>query len=163
MITNILQYYQASLIKIMEDYMQEIPFSVPISGVIKFDDGSITITINRAETMVSFQPLLQKQKRILLEKGRTLFDIVLETAQELVRRTNENRFSAAQLYGVARERYPELKRNSWVSHVVASAPSHSSYRHFGARRDFFRYLGNGSYILKDEYLKTPGLKKNKSI
>jgi hypothetical protein len=137
--------------------MQEIPFSLPVSGVIKVDEGSITITINRAETVLSFQ-LPQKQERISLGKGRTLFDVILETALEEIRRTKENRFSAAQLYGVALERYPELKRNSWVSHVIASAPNHTSHRHFGTKRDFFRYLGDGSYRLKDQYLKTAALK-----
>lgn len=131
--------------------MQEIPFSVPIMGVIRIREGSITITINRAETIISFEPP-QKQERISLEKGRTVFDIVLETAQEVVRRTKKNRFSAAQLYGVALERYPELKRNSWVSHVVASAPNHTSHQHFGTKRDYFRYFGNGSYSLNLKYM-----------
>jgi hypothetical protein len=135
--------------------MQEIPFSIPISGVVRIDEGSITITINRAETAISFEPAFQKHKRISLEKGRNLFDIVLETAQELVRMTKKNRFSAAQLYGLALERYPTLKRNSWVSHVVASAPNHTSYKHYGTKKDFLRYLGNGTYNLKDMYLGKP--------
>ena len=132
--------------------MQEIPFSIPISGVVRIDEGSITITINRAETIISFEPTPVKKERISLEKGRTLFDVVLETANELVSRTNENRFSAAQLYGVALERYPALKRNSWGAHVVASAENHPSQRYYGSKRDYFRYLGDGIYSLKDMYL-----------
>lgn len=131
--------------------MQEIPFSIPISGVVRIDDsGSITVTVNRAETNVRFEPY-QKPERISLEKGRNLFDIVLETAQELVSRTDENRFSAAQLYAVALERYPTLKRNSWGSHVIASATNHSSQKFYGSKRDYFRYLGDGTYSLKEEY------------
>jgi hypothetical protein len=138
--------------------MQEIPFSVPIFGVVRIDEGSITITINRSETAISFEPQ-QKQERISLEKGRTLFDIVLETAQELVKRTNENRFTAAQLYRVALERTPTLKRNSWGAHVIASGVSHPSQRYYGSRRDYFRYLGDGTYSLKDTYLGKPNMKK----
>jgi hypothetical protein len=134
--------------------MQEIPFSLPVSGVIRIEEGSITVTINKTETIVNFQPP-KKPERISLGKGRTVFDIVLETALQEIRRTKENRFSAAQLYGVALERYPELKRNSWVGHVIASAPNHSSHQHFGAKRDYFRYLGNGTYSLKDTYLDKP--------
>jgi len=137
--------------------MQEIPFSIPVSGVVRIDEGSITITINRAETTINFEPP-KKEKRISLEKGRTLFDIVLETAQELVRRTKENRFSAVQLYGVAMERYPTLKRNSWTSHVIASAPNHTSHKHYGSRRDYFRYLGDGAYSLNSKYTKVDDLK-----
>jgi hypothetical protein len=138
--------------------MQEIPFTVPVSGVVRIDEGSITITINRAETTVSFEPH-EKQERISLEKGRTLFDILLETAKELVRRTKENRFSAAKLYGVALERYPTLKRNSWGSHVIASAANHPSQRYYGSKRDYFRYLGDGTYRLKDMYLEKPNIKE----
>jgi hypothetical protein len=132
--------------------MQEIPFSVPISGMVRIDEGSVTVTINRAETTVSFEPIPVKQERISLEKGRTLFDIVLETAQELVSRTNENRFSAAHLYAVALERYPTLKRNSWGSHIIASAGNHPSQKFYGSKRDYFRYLRDGIYSLKVEYL-----------
>jgi hypothetical protein len=81
-----------------------------------------------------------------------LFDIVLETAQELVRRTPANKFSAAQLYGAALGRYPTLKRNSWGSHIIASAANHPSQRYYGSKRDYFRYLGDGTYSLKDTYL-----------
>lgn len=132
--------------------MQEITFSIPVSGVIRIDEGSVTITVNRAETTVSFEPLPVRRKRISLEKGRTLFDIVLETAQDLVNRTNENRFTAANLYAVALERYPNLKRNSWGSHIIASADNHSSQKFYGSKRDYFRYLGDGKYSLKDKYL-----------
>jgi len=138
--------------------MQEIPFSIPITGVIKVEEGSITITVNKVDTLISFRSP-EKQERISLGKGRTIFDVILETALEEIRRTKENRFSAAQLYGLALERYPELKRNSWVGHIIASAPNHSSYQHFGAKRDFFRYLGNGTYSLKNEYLKTTTQKR----
>jgi hypothetical protein len=131
--------------------MQEIPFSLPVSGIIKVEESSITIIINKSETVISFHPS-QKQERISLEKGRTVFDIVLETAQEVVRRTNKNRFSAAQLYGVALEGYPQLKRGSWVSHVIASAPNHTSHQHFGTKRDYLRYFGNGSYSLNLKYM-----------
>ncbi len=132
--------------------MQEIPFSIPVSGVVRIDDGTITVTINRAETAISFAPLLQKKERISLEGGRTLFDIVLETARDLVRRSNENRFSAAQLYALAQEKYPALKRNSWTGHVIASAPNHTSHKHYGARRDYLRYLGDGAYSIDFKYI-----------
>ena len=133
--------------------MQEIAFSIPVSGVVRIDKGLVTITINKVETNVSFEPIPLKQERISLEKGRTMFDIVLETAQELIDRENENRFSAANLYAVALERYPALKRNSWVSHVIASAGNHPSQKFYNSKRDYFRYLGNGTYRLKDIYLR----------
>jgi hypothetical protein len=146
------------LIKVRRHYMQEISFSIPVSGTVKFDEGSITITINRMETTISFEPVLPKQERISLEKGRTVFDIVRETAQELIKRTNGNHFSAAQLYSVALEKYPDLKRNSWGSHIIASAGNHPSQRYYGSKRDYFRYLGDGTYSLKETYLGKSNMK-----
>ena len=138
--------------------MQEISFSIPVSGVVQFDEGSIIITINRAETSINFEPPLRKPERISLEKGKTMFDVVLQTAKELVKRTNENRFSAAQLYGIALERHPSLKRNSWGAHVIASAANHPSQKYYGSRRDYFRYLGDGTYRLKDKHMGETSMK-----
>ncbi len=138
--------------------MQEVPFTISLTGTARIEEGSITITVNRTSTNISFEPH-QKQERILLEKGRTLFDIVLETAQELVRRTPENRFSAAQLYGLAKVKHPDLKRNSWGSHIIASAADHPSQKYYGSRRDYFRYLGDGTYRLKDIYLGKANMKE----
>jgi hypothetical protein len=141
--------------------MQEIPFSIPITGVVKINKGSISIIVNRTETAINFEPQ-KKEGRILLEKGRTLFDIVLEIAQELVRSTNENLFSAAQLYNTAVEKYPSMKRNSWSSHIIAAAENHPSQRFYGSKRDYFRYLGDGKYSLKDVYLdKSKPIRVNK--
>ena len=139
--------------------MHEIPFSISLTGVARISEGSITITVNRSETSIIFEPTPVKRERISLEKGRTLFDVVLEAAQELVKRTNENRFSGAQLYSIALERYPTLKRNSWGSHVIASAANHPSQRYYGSKRDYFRYLGDGTYRLKDSYLGKPNIKQ----
>ncbi len=138
--------------------MQEVPFVVSLTGTARIEEGSITITVNRTSTSISFEPY-RKPERILLEKGRTLFDIVLETAQEFVKRAPENRFSAAQLYGAVLDRYPTLKRNSWGSHIIASAANHPSQQYYGSKRDYFRYLGDGTYSLKDNYLGKPYTKE----
>lgn len=132
--------------------MQEISFSIPVSGTIRIDEGSITITVNKAETTINFRPPIQKQERISLEKGKTMFDIVLETAQHFLEESDEGLFSAAAIYHEALEKHPNLKRNSWASHVIACAPNHPSHKHYGSRRDYFRYLGDGTYSLNIKYL-----------
>jgi len=132
--------------------MKEISFSIPVSGVVRINENSITITVNKAETTIGFEPPPQKGARISLEKGKTMFDIVLDTARKLVERSDENRFSAAALYHEALDNYPNLKRNSWTSHVVACASNHPSQKHYNSRRDYFRYLGDGAYSLNDRYM-----------
>jgi transposase InsO family protein len=52
----------------------------------------------------------------------------------------------------ALKEYPELKRNSWAAHVIASAPDHPSHDHFPTKKDYFRYLGEGSYKLDTRYI-----------
>lgn len=132
--------------------MQEISFSIPVSGTIRIGEGSITVTVNRAETVINFEPIKKKEERISLEKGRTMFDIVLDAARQVSKRSDTGQFSAAELYHEALEKYPNLKRNSWTSHVIASAPNHPSYKHYISRRDFFSYGQNGRYRLNPRYL-----------
>lgn len=132
--------------------MKEIAFSIPVSGVVRIVEDTITVTINRAETIVTFEPEEKPVKRVSLERGRTMYDIILETAQKVIQRKGFNRFSAPELYYEALEKYPELKRNSFMSRVIASTPDHSSYKHYASRRDFFSHIGTGLYRLNDEYI-----------
>ena len=131
--------------------MQEISFSIPVAGFIRVSENSITIVVNRAETTVIFEPAVKKEVRIILAKGETLFDVLLETAKKYVEANKQDRFSAAQLYHEAIRRYPDLKRNSWGAHVIASSPNHRSQKHYGTRRDYFNYLGKGMYTLNPQY------------
>ncbi len=133
--------------------MQEIPFSVPVSGIIRIDSSSITITINRSDTIISFGPQTSvDNRRISLEIGKTTYDVIFEAARELIRRNGYNRFSAPELYETALEKYPKLKRNSFMSRVIASAPNHPSYKHYASRRDFFIHMIKGIYRLDEKYL-----------
>ncbi len=130
--------------------MQNISFSIPIAGIINFDGESITLTINRTETTIHIESETPKGKHISLEPGKTMYDLVLETARQVVKdEFEENQFTAAQLYHAALNRYPNLnlKRNSWNSHVIGSAPHHPSYHHFSSSHRYFRYLGEGKYSL----------------
>ena len=131
--------------------MREISFSIPVSGVIRIDDDTVTITVNRADTIVSLGPEVRLGGRISLESGKTMFDIILETAREIVQRQGFNRFSAPDLYHEALMNYPDLKRNSFTSRIIACAPNHSSYKHYTSNRDYFSYIGPGLYELNDRY------------
>lgn len=132
--------------------MREIPFSIPVSGVVRIDGDSVTIIVNKAETNISLWTEARPGKRISLEPGKTMYDIILEIAREVIQRKGFNRFSAPELYYEALEKYPELKRNSFMSRVIACAPNHSSYKHYTSKRDYFSYIGPGLYRLNDEYV-----------
>ncbi len=131
--------------------MREVPFSIPISGVVRINEESVTIVVNKAETIISLSPEAVPGKRLSLEPGRTMYNIILETAREVVRRKEFNRFSAPELYVVASEEYPELKRNSFMARVIACTPNHSSYKHHTSKRDYFSHIGPGLYELNDKY------------
>ena len=132
--------------------MKEVPFSVPVSGVVRINGDSITIIVNKAETNISLTPENQEGKHISsLEPGQTLYDVILEVAREVVRKKGFNRFSAPELYQEALVKYPELKRNSFITRVIACTPNHSSYKHYVSKRDYLSYIGPGLYELNDEY------------
>ena len=132
--------------------MQEIPFSIPVSGIIRRDDHVITITVNRAETSITFEPAPQKKERIVLAKGQTIFDILLQTALKFTESNRDERFSAADLYRQAIIRYPSLKRNTWTAHMIASAPNHPSQKHYMSKRNYFNYIGDGIYKLNPDFI-----------
>lgn len=131
--------------------MREVPFSVPISGTVRLDGNSITIVVNRAETSVWLWPEAEPGKPITFGPGKTMYDVILEAAREIVRRKGFNRFSAPELYHEALDNYPALKRNSFTSRVIASTPDHPSYKHYASRRDYFSHIGPGLYKLNDAY------------
>jgi len=130
--------------------MEHFPFTLPISGTITIDDDKVTISVQPAQITMHVnggQPSIGRFRR---ESGKTIYDIVLETAQRL-KREGENSFTAVQLYALAVMEHPYLKRNSWTSHVIASAPNHPSYKHYASHREYFDYAGQGKYRLKQRY------------
>jgi hypothetical protein len=131
--------------------MDEISFDIPITGTLRIENKSITIIINQAATTIDLTAI--PRKRVSLLKGQTLFDVVLETARNLVKSSKRNRFTAAELYHEGLKTHPDLNRNSWAGHVIASAPNHPSYSHFATRKDYFRYLEEGTYKLDSRYLR----------
>ncbi len=132
--------------------MRQVPFSIPISGVIQMNKGSVTIVINRAETIISLKPGESAGGRVSLGRGKTTYDVILEAAREIVRRKTVNRFSTPELYDVASEKYPDLNKGSVTSRVIASTPNHPSYKHYSSKRDYFSRIGPGMYKLNDQYL-----------
>jgi hypothetical protein len=132
--------------------MREVHFGLPISGVIRIDGDEVTITVNRADTTVFLGPEVRPGGRISLESGKTMFGIILETAQEIVKRKGVNRFTASEVYHEALMTYPELKRNSFMSRIISSTPNHSSFKHYASKRDYFSRIAPGIYTLENKYL-----------
>jgi len=130
--------------------MAEAVFSIPITGTIDIRGETLVIKVNESTLTVKIDSdRVDGLKRLKLETGRTLFDLVLEAGRTMVEEFKEGEFTAASLYHLAVNKHPDLnlKSNSWGAHMVSSAPNHPSYHHYTARRRFFRYLGNGKYSL----------------
>jgi len=129
--------------------MSEVAFSIPVTGTIRIQDNSLVIKVNEATINLKLDMPNEAGGKLKLERGKTLFDIVLDTAKSWVAESGTNQFTAAQLYHTALDRYPELnlKRNSWGAHVISSAPDHPSYRNYTSKRNYFTYMGKGLYRL----------------
>ena len=131
--------------------MAEPVSTTPGNDVIRIEGNSLTVRVGEYKLTLKIEgPEAKPSGRFQLERGKTMFDLVLEAARKFVRDTREKEFTAAGLYYLARENHPdlEIKRNSWNSHVVSSAPKHPSYRHYTSHRNYFRYLGGGKYSLE---------------
>jgi hypothetical protein len=132
--------------------MQEIPFAIPLTGIIRVVNGEISIVVNRTETSLKLAVEEATSRRRVLEEGVTLNDIALEAARELVAGRGYNRFRAAEIFHKALEKHPGIKRNSLMSRIVACTPDHPSNKYFASRRDFFRYGGSGILLLNEQYM-----------
>lgn len=129
--------------------MTEIAFSIPVTGTIQIQGNSLVIKVNEATINMKMDMEDEVRGKLKLERGKTLFDIVLDTAKTWVATSGTSQFTAAQLYHEALDRYPNLnlKRNSWGAHVISSAPEHPSYGNYTSKRNYFTYMGNGLYRL----------------
>ena len=123
----------------------------PVNDIIRIEDNSLTLKVGEYVLSLKIEgPEIKPSGRLQLGHGQTMFDLVLDAARAFVEDTGENEFSAADLYHIAKEKHPDLdiRRNSWNSHVMSSAPNHPSYRHYTSHRKYFRYLGRGKYSLE---------------
>ena len=130
--------------------MAEAILSIPVTVTVSVDGEYLTVKVQESTVTVRIggRPA-QAGERLKLDRGQTLFDLVLDAAKTIVRDYGEKEFTAADLYHVAVDKYPDLKlrRGSFSTHVVSSTPNHTSYGHYTAQRHYFRYLGNGKYSL----------------
>ncbi len=134
--------------------MSEIAFSIPVTGTIRIQGNSLAVKVNEAAISLKLDMQNEVGGKLKLERGKTLFDIVLDTARSWVAESGTSQFTAAQLYHEALDRYPNLnlKRNSWGAHVIACAPDHPSYRNYTSKRNYFTYMGKGLYRLSAHVL-----------
>lgn len=135
--------------------MADAVFSIPITGTIDIHGETLTIRVNESVLTIKIEGKeAGGPRKLRLEPGQTLFDLVLDAARTMVKDLKMNEFTAADLYHLAVDKHPDLdlKSNSWSAHVVSSAPSHPSYGHYTAHRNYFRYLGKGKYSLDPSLL-----------
>ena len=135
--------------------MQEISFTIPVSGILRIDDGQVTFVINKMETSLNIS-IEAAPRRTFLEEGITLNDIALQAAREIVAEKGYNRFHASEVFHRAQQKYPDIRRNSFAARVIACTVDHPSSKHFGSRRDYFRYGGNGIFMLTEQYTPDSG-------
>lgn len=138
--------------------MQKLDFSITInlSLTLKEDKASINIkNVDLIPAVVSLPVRIDSRNNVsrpITQKKKTIHDIILQTAKKCVIDAGQNKFTGATLYHLARLQHPELKRNTFAAQVIAAAPNHSSHRHYPNRKDYFTYLGKGTYKLNQMYL-----------
>ena len=135
--------------------MSTIDFAITINMSLNLKEEQASISIKNVELKpailslpirlsIEDQPVMAGQA-----EKKTIHDIVLETAKKYVSGKRVNEFGAADLFHLALETYPDLKRNSFGANVIAAAPDHSSWKHYANTKDYLTYLGKGRYKLKD--------------
>jgi hypothetical protein len=140
--------------------MKPIDFSITLnlSLTLKEDKASINIkNANLIPAVVSLPGSLKSRdgKPASKTKKKTIHDIILQTAKKYVLDSGQNKFTGAKLFNLSLVQHPGLKRNTFAARVIAAAPNHPSHRHSSNRKDYFSYLGKGSYKLNQKHLGIP--------
>ena len=141
-------------------FMKALNFSVTInlSLTLKEDKASINIEkVDLIPAVVSLPVRLDARYKTdsSRTKKKTIHDIILQTAKKYVLDSGQNKFTGAKLFNLSLVQHPGLKRNTFAARVIAAAPNHPSHRHSSTRKDYFTYLGKGSYKLNQKYLDIP--------
>lgn len=91
----------------------------------------------------------KKAKPAKKKAGKSIHDIVLESAKKVSKKADEGVFSSVDLFNVAIKRYPELNKKSFNTTVISAAPEHTSWKYYRNGKDYLVYLGKGKYRLKE--------------
>jgi len=90
----------------------------------------------------------KKRKAVRKKSGKSIHDIVLESAKRISRSADEGIFSSVDLFKQAVKKYPELNRKSFNTTVISAAPEHTSWKYYRNGKDYLVYLGKGKYKLR---------------
>lgn len=132
--------------------------NINLSLTLKKDKASINIEkVDLIPAVVSLPVRLDSRYKTdsSRTKKKTIHEIILQTAKKYVLDSGQNRFTGAKLFNLSLVQHPGLKRNTFAAQVIAAAPNHPSHRHSSNRKDYFTYLGKGSYKLNQKYLGIP--------
>ena len=129
----------------------DIDFAITINLKLALEEDSVKVTIKEVDlrpAMVKL-PIQEVVGQIEPIKERKKYhQIIVEVAQEFVSQTGNKVFTAADLFKIAKQKYPHIKRDVFYNRMMAAAPEHTSYVHLSGRKAFLNFLGQGKYSLK---------------
>ena len=129
----------------------EIDCAITINLKLTLEKDSAKVTIKEVDlrpAMVKL-PIQEVVGQIEPIKERKKYhQIIVEVAQEFVSQTGNKVFTGADLFKIAKQKYPHIKRDVFYNRMMAAAPEHTSYVHLSGRKAFLNFLGQGKYSLK---------------
>ena len=129
----------------------EIDCAITINLKLTLEEDSAKVTIKEVDlrpAMIKL-PIQEVVGQIEpIKEKKTYHQIIVEVAQEFVSQTGNEVFTAADLFKIAKQKYPYVKRDVFYNRMMAAAPEHSSYVHLSGRKDLLNFLGQGKYSLK---------------
>jgi hypothetical protein len=129
----------------------DIDFAITINLKLALEEDTIKVTVKQLDlrpAMVKL-PIQEVVGQIEpIKERKTYHQIILEVAQEFVTQTGNEVFTAADLFKIARQKYPYVKRDVFYNRMMAAAPEHTSYVHLSGRKALLNFLGQGKYSLK---------------
>ena len=129
----------------------DIDFAITINLKLALGEDSAKVTIKEVDLRPAMVKLPTQEvggQIGPIKEKKTYHQIIVEVAREFVGQTGNEVFTAADLFKIAKQKYPYVKRDVFYNRMMAAAPEHSSYVHLSGRKALLNFLGQGKYSLK---------------
>lgn len=134
---------------------KNLKFVLTINAALEIKNGQAQVVVKDVKVKPSRVSLPveavpdKKEKTARKKLGKSIHDIVLESAKKVSKKADEGIFSSVDLFDQAIKKYPELNKKSFNTTVISAAPEHTSWKYYRNGKDYLIYLGKGKYKLRE--------------
>jgi len=133
---------------------KSLKFVLLVNAVLKIKGDQAQVVVKNIKVRPSALPLPvkavppKKGKPSRKKLGKSIHDIVLESAKKVSGKAEDGIFTSKDLFNAAIKKYADLNKKSFNTTIISAAPEHTSWKHYKNGKDYLVYVGRGKYKLR---------------